>query len=44
MRLKDKAKKVIARLWMQSEQDWIKNVEAKETEKPGMSNSVLFQY
>lgn len=35
MRLKDKAKKVISRVWLQPEQDWIKNVEAKEVERPG---------
>jgi pre-mRNA cleavage complex 2 protein Pcf11 len=26
----------LARLWLQGEQDWIKNVEAKESDRPAM--------
>lgn len=36
VRLKDRARRVIARVWAQKEEDWINNVEAQESEKPAV--------
>lgn len=36
IRMKDKAKKVLARVWFPTEQDWIKNVESKDSDKPAL--------
>ncbi len=40
IRSKDKARRVVARLWMQNEHDWMNNVEAKESEQAGKWPSV----
>lgn len=35
IRLKDKGKKVMARIWLPPEQEWIRNMDAGDTERPG---------
>lgn len=41
IRLKDKSKKVFARVWLPRENDWINNVEAQASEQPGRNHQRL---
>lgn len=40
IRLKDKGKKVMARIWLPPEQDWIRIADAGDTERPGKDHEM----